>query len=107
MTQLIEHETVKRDYGMSGTNAIVETDNGERLLICDAFGGVDTLEGGMVRWKHGLVIQLQPGDTLKDLKSEAWNEYTTLWAAVMHGYDESRPVLKIRPDNLAKSVGIV
>ena len=106
MTKLHELESVERDYGLTGTVAIVESTEGKRFLIQDAFGGVDTLEGGAVRWRHGTVIQLQPNDTLSSLRAGEWNECTTLWDAVTHGYDESRPVLEISPENLAKASGI-
>lgn len=92
MAKLIESENVERDYGMRGTNAIVEVD-GKRLLICDAFGGIDSLDGGAVRWRHGVMIQLQSSDTLESLRAGKWNESVCLWDAVTHGHDDSRPIL--------------
>lgn len=106
MARLIEFENVPRDYGMTGTNAIVESEDGNRYLIQDGFGGIDTLRGGAVRWQHGMVVQLQPTDTLESLRAGEWNELTSLWDAVTHGYDDSRPVLEISPANLAKSAGV-
>lgn len=106
MTKLIESENVDRDHGMTGTNAIVEAESGERYLICDGFGGVDSLEGGAVRWKHGTVYHLQCDDTLELLHSTDWNETTTLWEAVTRGFDGSRPVVLADPENMAKSAGL-
>jgi len=92
---------------MRGNNAIVEQD-GNRYLICDAFGGIDTLRGGAVRWDHGMVIQLQATDTLESLRCTAWNDELTLLDAVLHGCDDSRPILEDRSAlNMAKSAGLV
>lgn len=105
MTKLIEHECVERQYGFGGMNAIVETDEGKRFLICDGFGGIDNLRGGAVRWEHGMAIHLQPDDTLDSLRTDMWNEHTSHLDAVIHGYDNSRPLfVGLDPTNLAKSV---
>jgi len=107
MAKLIESETVERDYGTSGTNAILEQPNGDRYLICDGFGGIDTLEGGCVRWKHGTAYRLQSGDTLESLRSTEWNEHVSLFDAVINGYDESRPVTEIDPTDFAIAVKLI
>jgi hypothetical protein len=107
MAKLIEMESVERDYQFKGTDAIVETDAGKRLLIRDAFGGIDTLEGGAVRWRHGFAVELQPTDTLESLKTEMWNDETSLFHAVINAFDDSRPLLGIDPTNLAKSAGLI
>jgi hypothetical protein len=107
MAKLIESVNVERDYGTTGTNAIVEAGNGKRYLIQDGFGGTGSLQGGAVRWEHGLVIELQPGDTLASLAVGEWNETASLWDAVIRGYDDSRPVLEgMSPISLAKSAGL-
>jgi len=107
MTKLIESQSVTRDYGMSGTEAVVESNDGQRYLICDGFGGVDDLRGGAVRWEHGIVVKLQPDDTLECLKSKQWNDIVTLWQAVTQGHDDSRPVLEgITPTAMAKACGL-
>lgn len=103
MTKLIEIENVERDYGTNGINAIVESNDGRRFLIQDAFGGIDTLQGGAVRWRHGVTIQLQPNDTFESLRSGEWNDDVTLWDAVTHGQDDSRPVLEVSPESLANA----
>ena len=105
MVKLIEAETVTRAYDFRGTDAIVESD-GNRLLICDGFGGVDSLRGGAVRWEHGLVIRLQPDDTIESLKRAMWNECTSHWLAIVSGYDRSRPILLESPVKLAAAAGL-
>ena len=106
MTKLIEAEKVERDYGFTGTNAIVESD-GKRLLICDGFGGMDSLQGGAVRWRHGMAIELKPEDTIESLRAGEWNETTTHWDAVIHGRDKDRPILVgVNPEGLAEASGI-
>lgn len=107
MAKLIESRQVERDYGTNGTDAIVESESGQRYLIQDAFGGIGTLAGGAVRWQHGIVIQLQPGDTFESLESGEWNESTSLWDAVTGGYDDSRPVCEsMAPAVLAGAVSL-
>jgi len=106
MTKLIEHESVERDYGFKGTDAIVEANNGDRYLIRDGFGGIDTMAGGAVRWRHGMAVKLQPSDTIDSLKSEKWNDETSLWHAVVNGFDDNRPLVLIDPTNMAKAAGI-
>ena len=69
-SSLIETQDVERDYGFSGTRAIVDTADHGRILIEDGFGGMDGIEGGCVRWKHGSAYQLQPGDTFDSLEEE-------------------------------------
>ncbi len=91
--KIVEKEDVTRDYDMRGINAIIDHPKHGRLLICDGFGGIDNLEGGAVRWKHGMVVQLQDDDTLDGLQTAEWNDYTNLWGAVVNGYDKDRPVL--------------
>ena len=107
MAKLIEIEHVERDYGMAGVNAVVESSDGKRLLICDGFGGVDSLQGGSVRWQHGMVVELQPTDSIESLRTGEWNDMTTHWDAMIHGYDKDRPILVgINPEGLAVSAGI-
>ena len=81
-----------REYGMGGMIAIVDHPAHGRLLIADGYGGEDQIRGGAVRWEHGMVAQLQPGDTLAHLDAD-WNGKVTLMDAVRHGHDDSRPVL--------------
>ena len=92
--KIIEKNEVKREYGFTGTEAIIEHPDHGRLYIADGFGGIDTLAGGNVRYQHGILIKLKKGDTLNSLKNSQWNDHTTLFDAVCHGYDENRKVLE-------------
>lgn len=90
---LIEWEHVGREYGFNGTQAIIDHPEHGRLMITDGFGGIDSLDGGAVRWRHGMVMQLHPGDTFDSLRDAPWNDYMDLFDAVIKGCDDSRPVL--------------
>lgn len=61
--------------------------------MCQGFGGMNDLIGGAYRWQHGLACKLCAGDTLDALRDGAWNEWTGLLAAIMHGADDRRPLL--------------
>ena len=92
-TKLIESTTETGVYDISSTMAIIEHPQHGRLLICDGYGGEGTLQGGTYRWKHGVVCKIKPTDTLPSLEHEDWNEGTTALDAVLHGCDDTRPVL--------------
>jgi len=107
--QLIEKESVGREYGFDGMHAIIDHPIHGRLWIMDGFGGVDTLKGGAVRWAHGMAVKLQPGDTLQSLKETPWNDYCALGDAVINAYDDTRPVLNWHGkviQNLAAQTGL-
>lgn len=106
MWKVIDSRQVERDYQMTGTEAIVENEKGERLLICDGFGGITSPEGGAVRWRHGLAASLCQYDTFGILDAGEWNEETTLLQAVLRGLDDRRQVLYIDPTNIAKAAGL-
>lgn len=90
---IIERRNVERDYGFSGTEAIIDHPANGRMLLCDGFGGIDTLAGGVVRWTHGIAIKLQDSDTFETLDGAPWTNGVTLMQAVQKGYDDTRPVL--------------
>lgn len=90
---VVETRSVKRDYGFTGTEAIVDHPAHGRLLVCDGFGGKDSMQGGAVRFEHGVVIKLRNDDDFASLDAD-WNESTSVIDAAMHGYDDSRPVLE-------------
>jgi hypothetical protein len=92
--QIIEIKTTPRDYGMAGTQAVVDHPKHGRLLIEDGFGGMDQLRGGCVRWEHGSVYQLQPGDTISSLEAAEWNDNYNGLQAVVNLLDDSRPYLQ-------------
>lgn len=105
---LIESKLVKREFGMTGTIAVVDHPKHGRLLIVDGYGGEYKLRGGMVRWEHGMVAKLLPGDTLTTL-STPWNDWYLVLDAILLGLDESRPLQKWTGDmvsKLAKSAGL-
>lgn len=105
---IIEQRDVERDYGFRGVEAIVEHEAHGRLLVCDGFGGKDSLRGGSVRFEHGMVCKLHDDDTFDSLDAD-WNDYTTVKSAIQAGYDGSRPVLDWGGHviaRLAKSCGL-
>ena len=105
---IIEQRDVERDYGFRGVEAIVEHDKHGRLLVCDGFGGKDSMRGGAVRFEHGMVCRLHDDDNFS-LLDENWNDYTTVKSAIQAGYDGSRPVLDwsgYAIAGLAKSCGL-
>jgi len=92
---LVETQAVERDYGFKGTQAIIDTKNG-RLLIKDGYGGVDTLAGGCVRWRHGAAYALQPGDTFESMAAKfgtCFGEDVSILSAVFEQADDARPYL--------------
>lgn len=105
---VIDQRTVERAYGFEGTEVIIDHETHGRLLVCDGFGGADSLRGGAVRYVHGIVCKLREKDTFGDLDGP-WNDYTTVNEAVQAGHDDSRPVLDWSGHavaGLAKSCGL-
>lgn len=92
-SNLVEKEDVTREYGFPGVNAIIDHQEHGRLLICDGFGGTDTLYGGAVRWSHGMAVKLLSADTLDSLKKTPWNDNISVFVAAISGHDDQRPVL--------------
>jgi len=106
---LIESSAGPAEYGFSRREAIVDHPEYGRILIREGYGGENTLAGGQIRWRHGMAIQLQPGDTLESLRDGAWTEDASLYDAVVRGYDEARPVLEMGGrtiERMAESLGI-
>lgn len=70
--QIIEKRTVTRAYDFEGVEAVIEHPEKGRLYVEDGFGYEDRncTTGGMVRWKHGMAIQVSPDDTLQSLDDE-------------------------------------
>lgn len=67
MNKLVEQKSVERDYGFLGTQAIIESEKHGRLFIEDGFGGMDSLAGGQVRWRHGMARKISEVDTIDSL----------------------------------------
>lgn len=82
--KVLEVQSVERDYGMGGINAIIEHPKHGRLWLADGFGGLHSIHGGSVRWKYGCAIQLKPEDTMESLR---WN------LDFRHDRDPERPML--------------
>jgi hypothetical protein len=91
MTTIIEKRKVERDFGFLGTDAIIDHEKHGRLLIRDGYGGENGMQGGAVRFQHGMVVKLCTSDTFADLDKD-WNEFTSVFDAVVNGYDTARPI---------------
>ncbi len=108
-TTIVEATTYEAEYGFTGHKAIIDHPKHGRLLITTGFGGMDTMAGGSVGWDHGGVYQLKPGDTFESLNTTEWNEFTSLYGAVVASYDDSRPLLNWSSyaiTAIAESVGL-
>lgn len=108
--KLIEKENTEREYGFDGINAIIESEKHGKLLIIDGFGGIDDLEGGSVRFKHGMVVKLKDNDTLSSLNKTVGCYYPTLMNDVCRGKNSGRPVMDWDSwtiENTARSVGLI
>ena len=92
-SKLIEKKIVDGQYGMYQEILIIDTDSHGRLLVQNGYGGENSMSGGAYRWRHGLAVKLHPEDTLEILNETEWNESTSLYSAVIHGYDNTRPIL--------------
>lgn len=94
MIRTLEQDTQQGLYDMPFNVQVVQHPRHGRLLLTQGWGGMDSPKGGAYRWEHGAAYQLQAEDTLESLRSEEWNDYTSLYEAVLRGYDDSRPVLE-------------
>ena len=106
---VVESRDVERAYGFTGTEAIIDHPKHGRILIADGFGGMDSIEGGCVRWRHGTVIQLHPDDDFDALDALEWNESYSGIEIVYSYLDKTRPGLDwagYMIDKLATSLGI-
>jgi len=65
--ELIEEFSRRGAYDMLQTLAIVDHHTHGRVLISQGFGGMDSLEGGTYRWKHGYVVKVSSTDTIEHL----------------------------------------
>lgn len=92
--KIIEERSVEMDYGFRGTWAVIDHPKHGRLLLCQGYGGETSLQGGGVRWRHGLILKLQPGDTIGSLEALPWNDEMATLVAARHGYDPDRPLME-------------
>jgi len=91
--KIIESDVNKAEYDIDCIRMIVENEKGERYYMQEGFGGMDTMSGGYVRWRHGLIIRIKQGETFSTFE-KMWNEGTTHRSAMLNGYDDERPVLE-------------
>jgi hypothetical protein len=91
-TKLVEKRSIKGRYDFKTASMILDTDTMGRILIVDGWGG-DDINGFCYRWRHGLAIQLQIGDTFDILSSTPWNDTMSRWDAVRQGCDPDRRIL--------------
>lgn len=95
-------------FDMGANAAIIDHKKHGKLLIIQGYGGEDTLDGGAVRWRHGLCARLRLTDTSETLQ-EAWNDTASVLDAVLAGADDSRPLLEwhgVMIESLAESAGL-
>jgi hypothetical protein len=107
--KLIESQTVTREYGFTGINAIIEHPDYGRILIMDGYGGEGTMAGGCVRWFHGAAYHLLKNDSLKSLQSTMINEDVSTFEALIHGYDSKRDPICVHGRiiaSMAKDAGL-
>lgn len=102
-SMLVEADTVRGQYDLPCEIRIIDHARYGRLLLVEGFGGMDTVQGGTYRWEHGAAYRLLPTDTLAALRNGEWNESTTLYEAVIAGYEDSRPPLNLPVRRLAES----
>lgn len=109
-SKIIEQISVERDYGFTGTAAIVDHKKYGRIFIEDGFGGIDTLAGGRVRFKHGMIISLKKDDTFEKLGSFVDRlDNISILELAENGYDSTRPILDLSGfsiDKIAISIGL-
>lgn len=91
-SKLIEKRTIEGMYEFAVEQMIIDTDKHGRILITEGYGGEDKMEGGQYRWKHGVAARLLPNDTFEVLIGD-WNDCTSVFEAVINGYDPDRPLL--------------
>lgn len=101
-TKTLETQQIEREYNFLATTAIIHHSEYGLLLINQGFGGMDSLEGGAVRWKHGTAISLKKGDTFEALENGEWNELTNHLNAILYSWDDERPMLDLSGQELAK-----
>lgn len=105
--EVVEKRSVERAYGMTGTEAIIIKD-GQKMFVCDGFGGVDDLCGGAVRWRHGMAIRLKSDDTFSTLDAD-YNAHMSVLGLALTDSDPERPMLpldRFHIEAIAKKAGL-
>ena len=93
MAKLVERDTVTADYDLPCDTMIVELKDGRRIYLTQGFGGMNSLDGGMCRWRHGIAIHVFPTDTLESLRADSDDYYVAPYTRMIQGYDDQRPLL--------------
>jgi len=105
---LVEQENGRGAYDLGMRTAIIDHPKHGRLLLAEGYGGESTPQGGAYRWSQGVVVSIQPTDTLGSLQADRHNEFSSVMDAVTNGRDKTRPLL-LWPGHaieaLASSVG--
>ena len=70
MAKLIERDTQDGAYGMTAERMIITTESGQRVLLMQQFGGLNSMAGGAYRYRHGLALAVSERDTLASLDAE-------------------------------------
>jgi hypothetical protein len=107
--QVIEQRTRLGAYDKPATEAIIHHPKHGRLYVSEAFGGLDTLAGGNVRWRHGDVCRVLEGDTLESLHHADDSGAPPIHYDMIGGADKRRPVLCWSGrcvESIAKSAGL-
>jgi hypothetical protein len=67
---IIESDSRSGAYEMRQQRAIIQHHTHGRLLLVEGFGGMNSVEGGMYRWKHGSAYKIEEADTLESIFSK-------------------------------------
>lgn len=84
--RLIEQGVQKGLYGFDQQEVIVEI-GGQRIYLCEGYGGEGAIMGGGYRWIHGIAILIDKNDTLNSLHND-----TEAYSLMVGGYDNHRPI---------------
>jgi hypothetical protein len=69
---------------MGCKEAIIESADGQRIYLQQGYGGESQICGGCYRWRHGLAMEVLPGDTLTSLHTpDDMGNSPIMWAT--HG----------------------
>lgn len=107
-TTVVDSGVDEGHYDLNYKWAIIDHPMHGRLYLTQGFGGLDTMYGGLYRWRHGIAVQLLPDDTIESL-SAPHNEIETIIGAACEGYRDDRPLLEWDGQciaNVAESCGL-
>ena len=64
-SEVIESRLIEGAYGILCRQAIINQHKHGRLFISEGFGGMNSMEGGDYRWRHGMAVRARAADTLE------------------------------------------